>query len=357
MEYKKILITGGAGFIGSNIAIKLKENNSNIKVIALDNLRRRGSELNINRLKEHGISFKHGDIRNYGDLESIGKIDLIIECSAEPSVLAGYGSSPRYAIDTNLLGAVNCLELARKHKAGFIFFSTSRVYPMDKINSLKYIEKDTRFELDPNQSMPKGLSKKGISEEFALEGVRSFYGATKLSAELLLKEYINGYGIKGIINRCGVIAGPWQMGKIDQGFVALWVAAHIFGKKLIYVGFGGKGKQVRDVLHIDDLYDVLELQFKEIDIYNGNIYNIGGGDRNSISLKELTSLCERITGNRIRIGSINKTREADIKYYITDYTKLSKLTGWKPKRNLVKIIKDMEDWVSANKGILETVLF
>ena len=123
----RILITGGAGFVGSNLAIKLKENYSNIKITVLDNLKRRGSELNINRLKTKGIEFIHGDIRNKEDLELSWKVDLILECSAEPSVLAGTTSSPKYLINTNLIGTVNCLELARKNQADFIFLSALKL--------------------------------------------------------------------------------------------------------------------------------------------------------------------------------------------------------------------------------------
>ena len=130
----RLLITGGAGFVGSNLALDFKKNNPETHIIALDNLKRRGSELNLPRLKEDGIEFIHGDIRNKEDLEGTGKADLIIECSAEPSVMAGYNSSPEYLINTNLLGTVNCLEYARKCDADVVFLSTSRVYPVRTIN-------------------------------------------------------------------------------------------------------------------------------------------------------------------------------------------------------------------------------
>lgn len=355
MKYKNVLITGGAGFVGSNIAINYKRQNPAAKVVVLDNLRRRGSELNIGRLKEKKIDFLHGDIRNSSDLDNVGKTDLIIECSAECSVLAGYNSSPRYVIDTNLIGMINCLELARKYKAGFIFLSTSRVYPIEKINSLKFSETDKRFELKAKQSLP-GVSAKGFSEHFSLEGARSIYGATKLAGELLLKEYINGYGIKGVINRCGIISGPWQMGKADQGIIALWIAAHIYGKKLSYIGFAGKGKQVRDVLHIDDLYNALAIQWENLDYHNGQVYNIGGGRENTFSLKELTDLCQAITHNKILIEKMSLTRQADIIYYATDYSKFANTAGWSPKANLNRIIADVASWINENRQTLNKIL-
>lgn len=352
MQYKKILITGGAGFVGSNLAVRYKQDYSGTEVIALDNLKRRGSELNITRLKEKGIKFIHGDIRNYEDIDSVGEAGLVIECSAECSVLASYHNSPKYVIDTNLLGMANCLEYARKYKSDFIFLSTSRVYPVKKLNSLHLIEKESRFELSLEQNLI-GVSEKGISEEFPLDGVRSFYGTSKLAAELILQEYIEGYGLKGIINRCGVIAGPWQMGKVDQGVVTLWTARHIYGGKLSYIGFGGK--QVRDVLHVDDLYELIKLQLQKIDIHNGQIYNVGGGINNSLSLLEMTALCEKTVKNKINIDFVPETREADIPYYVTDFSKINKLTGWLPKIDVRKIVEDITEWILENKKTLQRI--
>jgi CDP-paratose 2-epimerase len=143
----KILITGGAGFVGSSLAISLKINYPDYQVFALDNLKRRGSELNLSRLKKHGVEFVHGDIRNKEDFDSIPAVDTVIEASAEPSVLAGLDGTPDYLINTNLVGTVNCLNYALKHKAAFIFLSTSRVYPIKTIETLNFVEEETRFAL------------------------------------------------------------------------------------------------------------------------------------------------------------------------------------------------------------------
>lgn len=355
MQYKTILITGGAGFVGSNLSIKFKENYPNIKIIAVDNLRRRGSELNLERLKKYGVEFIHGDIRNKEDLQSVSSFDLMIECSAEPSVLSGYNESPEYLINTNLIGTVNCLEMARKNKADIIFLSTSRVYPFKTINSLEYEELETRFELKPIQSI-EGVSQKGITEKFPLNGVRSLYGTTKLASELLLQEYIDAYGLRGVINRCGVITGPWQMGKVDQGFVVLWIARHIYGGELSYLGYGGKGKQVRDIIYINDLYELLDLQIKNIDRCNAQIYNIGGGKNISVSLKELTKICEEVTGNIIKIKSVSETRIVDIPYYITDFTKAQTEIGWTPRYSVIEIIEEIAKWIYNNKELLRSIL-
>jgi CDP-paratose 2-epimerase len=355
MKYKKILITGGAGFVGSNLALKLKKKYPEANVFCLDNLKRRGSELNIPRLKKAGINFVHGDIRNKEDFEEFGKIDLILECSAEPSVLAGITSSLSYLINTNLIGTINCLEFARQNKAAFVFLSTSRIYPIDPINNLNYVEEEKRFNLADKQTVA-GASKNGIAENFPLEGARSLYGTTKLCSELLLQEYIYNYGLKGVINRCGVITGPWQMGKVDQGVFVLWVARHIFDRKLSYIGYGGTGKQVRDFIHIDDLFDILDIQLNDIGKFSGNIYNIGGGLENSVSLEELTAICERVTGKKIEIDSVKENRPADLKLFITDCEKIKKLTGWKPKKNAEETVKDIAEWINENKESLKPIL-
>src|SRR5436305_13473701 len=152
-----ILITGGAGFAGSNLAVKLKKNYSLYTIIAFDNLKRRGSELNLPRLKAKDIIFMHGDIRCKEDLYFTNKIDLVIDASAEPSVLAGITSPVEQVINNNLSGTINCLELARNHKASFIFLSTSRVYPIASLEKANYKEEETRFSWT-NDQIIKGIS-------------------------------------------------------------------------------------------------------------------------------------------------------------------------------------------------------
>ncbi|HMB44658.1 MAG TPA: NAD-dependent epimerase/dehydratase family protein [Candidatus Methanoperedens sp.] len=351
----KILITGGAGFVGSNLAIEFKKNRKDVEIIAFDNLKRRGSELNISRLKTKGIEFIHGDIRNKEDFEALGNSDVVIECSAEPSVMAGVDSSPEYLLNTNLLGTVNCLEYVRKSGADVIFLSSSRVYPVRTINNLKFVEKPTRFELSDDQDVP-GVSSNGITEEFSLNGTRTLYGATKLASELLLQEYIETYGLRGVINRCGVLTGSWQMGKVDQGVVVLWVAKHLFNQSLSYIGYGGKGKQVRDILHVKDLYRLLEIQINNMDSHNGEIYNVGGGLERTISLLELTALCQKYTGHKISIERVNEDRAGDIRIYITDNSKISKKTGWKPEITIDQIIPEISGWIEKNSKHLRLIL-
>ncbi len=352
---KSILVTGGAGFVGSCLAMGLKARKADTRVAALDNLRRRGSELNLPRLKAAGVEFLHGDIRNPTDLAEAGPFDLLLECSAEPSVLAGYGGAPNYVLDTNLTGTLHCLEAARRHGAAIIFLSTSRVYPMATLRTLDYTESDTRFELADSQVVP-GASAAGIAEDFPLAGTRSLYGATKLASELILAEYLEMYGLRGIVNRCGVLTGPWQMGKADQGVVVLWAARHIYGGPLKYIGYGDQGKQVRDLLHVDDLLDLVCLQLEQLDALSGQTFNVGGGRRVSASLMELTELCRGFTGNTIEIAGEPENRAADIPLYLSDHARISAATGWQPRRSVEGTLESVCRWIHDHREALAPIL-
>lgn len=352
---EKVLVTGGAGFVGAALAIAAKRAYPSARVIAMDNLKRRGSELKLPILRERGVEFLHGDIRNPEDFDGIDGAEVVLECSAEPSILAGYGPSPGYVINTNLNGTVNCLEFARRCGAAMIFLSTSRVYPIEAQNSLPYTEENTRFSLAAGQSVT-GVSEKGISEDFPLAGARSMYGATKLSSELILHEYREAFGLSGIVNRCGIIAGPWQMGKVDQGVVVLWAARHVMGGTLDYIGYGGLGKQVRDMLHLDDLVSLMMYQMEHLDDLDGETFNVGGGLENSVSLCELTKVCEKLTGKSIEIGSVNEDRQGDVRIYYTDNTRVTERTGWRPERDVKTIVRDIVTWLETYKCELGPIL-
>lgn len=352
---KQILITGGCGFVGSHLAVNFKAKYPDYKVVALDNLRRRGSELNLNRLKEAGVEFVHGDIRNAYDLEAAGKVDVIIDAAAEPSVMSGLDGSSNYLVDTNFNGTVNCLNYALRHKADFIFLSTSRVYPIKHIEEAAFNETETRFQFDDQQNIA-GLSSQGLTEDFPMDGSRSIYGATKLGSELMVEEYNELLGLRSVINRCGVLTGPYQMGKVDQGVTVLWVARHFWQKPLSYIGYGGTGKQVRDILYIDDLFELVDWQMHNLDQVNGKTYNVGGGLENSVSLQELTMLCEEVTGNRIEIAGVPETRKADVRIYITDNSKVTRETGWKPKTHPREMIERIFEWIQSREAELQPIL-
>ncbi|HUE03346.1 MAG TPA: NAD-dependent epimerase/dehydratase family protein [Bryobacteraceae bacterium] len=343
--HERILVTGGAGFVGSSVALALKRSYPQTHVTAFDNLHRRGSELNLGRLREADVAFVHGDIRSLADLTALGEApDLIVECSAEPSAQAGYGGSPEYLIDTNLTGCYHCLELARRVHADFVFISTSRVYPYRRLNDLAYEEGPERFHLSAVQTMP-GASGLGVREEFSLDGPRSLYGMTKLAGELMVTEYADAYGIRCLIDRCGLLTGPWQMAKSDQGVIALWMAAHYFRRNLAYIGFDGSGRQVRDYLHIDDFCDLLLEQIGNFEAYAGRLFNVGGGLACSLSLQETTRLCEEITGNHIAIAPVAETRPADVRIYLTDHRRLTAVNGWRPRRDARATLGDIYEWI------------
>ena len=354
--YRHILVTGGAGFVGCALALALKRSDFGARVTAFDNLRRRGSELNLRRLREAEIGFVHGDVRSPGDLESLREPpDLIVECSAEPSAQAGYGGSPEYLIHTNLLGCFHCLELARRHRADFLLLSSSRVYPYGAINKLAYVEEETRYSLCGDQPVA-GASEHGISERFPLEGARSLYGMTKLAAELMVEEYADAYGLRTIINRCGLLTGPGQMAKSDQGVLGLWVAAHYFGRPLEYIGFHGTGKQVRDFLHVADLADLILAQLSNWDTWRGRTVNIGGGPSQSLSLVECTGWCRRITGRSIPISPNPQDRPADVRIYISDTRQAQALTEWRPLRNAERTLGEIFEWIRSEEEALRGVL-
>lgn len=354
-----ILITGGAGFVGSSLARLLRSEYPQWRITAFDNLKRRGSELNLPIFKENGIEFIHGDIRDRSDLENLpGTYDLIIEASAEPSVHAGTGGqSPTYLIDTNLMGTLNCLEFGRRRSGGMIFLSTSRVYSIPLMRGLRLREAETRFEPEEN-GQPHGFSQKGVTEDLATVGLgfRSLYGSSKLASELFIEEYSANYRYPTVINRCGVIAGAGQFGKTDQGVFTLWVARHAFGGALSYTGFGGKGKQVRDLLHPRDLFVLLKRQIEGLSGFRGEVFCAGGGLEGSVSLLEYTQLCRSITGNKIKISASPGTADVDIPYFVMDYSKAEGVFSWRPRMRPQDIVQDIFSWLETNSRQLKPLL-
>jgi CDP-paratose 2-epimerase len=352
---RRVLITGGAGFVGSGLAVALAGRHPDWQVVALDNLYRAGSELNLERLEQADVEFVRGDVRFPDQLEAAGHFDALIECSAEPSVMSGVEGDTRYLVETNLDGAHNCLELARHESAQFIFLSSSRVYPVETLASANLTETATRFELDSAQEVP-GLSGEGVSEQLPMTGRRTLYGATKLAAELLIEEYGFNFSIPTTVNRCGVIAGPWQMGKVDQGVFTHWMMAHCFDRPLSYIGFGGAGKQVRDLIHIDDLVDLIERQLLDPGHWDGLTFNIGGGRQFSLSLAETSAICVGLTGREVEIRSEPETRAGDIPVYLSDCRRLFDHTDWRPVRDPQTVLSDIHDWIEADRERLSGVL-
>jgi|TARA_B110000914_G_scaffold220050_1_gene229543 CDP-paratose 2-epimerase len=336
----KILITGGCGFVGSNLAIYLKKKLKNSKIFSLDNLFRKGSKINRARLKDSKITNYRINIQDYKKISKLPKFDLIIDCCAEPAIEIS-NSEPDRIIETNLTGTFNILKKCKIDKSKIIFLSTSRVYSIDSLRKLVKQKNITN----------KINIKFKINEEFQTKLPKSLYGFSKLSSEDLIKEYNYSDKIKYIINRFGVIAGPWQFGKQDQGFISMWVAKHLFKKKLSYIGFGGNGNQIRDVIHVDDVCKIIFIQIINFNKKFNNTFNIGGGLKNAISLKELTSKCEKLSGNKLKIRKLKKTSMFDIPYFVTDNKKINKFYNWNPSISIDQILKDVQKWLIENKKI------
>jgi CDP-paratose 2-epimerase len=352
----KILITGGCGFVGSNLAILFKQYYTDSEVYCLDNLSRRGSEINLQKVILAGGKFVHGDVRVKTDFDRIPSVDIVIDAAAEPSVLAGkIPGELENLIDTNLNGTINTLYFAKKHQAAIIFLSTSRVYPYDTLAEAELKILPKRFNLSNVQTY-KGITEKGVAENYPLEGLRSLYGATKLASEYFIQEFAYNFGIPAVINRCGVLSGPYQMGKIDQGVIVLWMAKHFWKGSLGYIGYGGLGQQARDVLHVRDLFRLVQWQITNLGLQKGQIFNVGGGLENTVSLAELTDLCTKITGNTITIGSSNENRPGDLPIYITDNSKIKQFSNWQPEIKVERLLNEIFDWFKKEENQLRTIL-
>jgi CDP-paratose 2-epimerase len=355
----KVLITGGCGFLGSRLALYLRERGH--EVVAMDNLVRRGSESNIERLQKHGVTFVHGDVRCFEDFSGLPPgIDCICDASAQPSVVSGY-ANPMFDITNNTLGVIHVLEFAREYRCPLIFCSTNRVYSADRINALPRGERATRFEWDcsawrnlPAESRPRGFDPKyGISEEFSLDGAgHSIYGVSKLMADVACQEYADAFDIPVIVNRLGVISGAGQFGKIDQGWVVWWAVACWFGLPLKYIGWGGK--QVRDILFVDDVCRLVDLQISQIRSLRSDVFNVGGGSANSLSLVEATQFFENRLGRSIPTSQIESPRKADTVIYLTDNRKVELVLGWKPRISLTEGLDSILAWIRDNEEELRT---
>ncbi|MBZ5700730.1 MAG: NAD-dependent epimerase/dehydratase family protein [Acidobacteriia bacterium] len=353
----RILITGGCGFVGSQLALHLTERGH--RVVAMDNLVRRGSEANIERLQKQGVEFVHGDVRNAEDFANLpAGIEFVCDASAQPSVVTGY-ANPVFDITNNALGVIRVLEYVRERRCPLLFCSTNRVYSADRINALPRREGATRLEWDaaawqklPPAERPRGFEPAhGISEEFSVDGGQhSIYGLSKLMADAACQEYAQAYDLPIVVNRFGVISGSGQFGKTDQGWFVWWAMAHWFGLPLKYIGWSGK--QVRDILFIEDVCRLVDLQMDRISRFRGEVFNAGGGAANSLSLLEATQLFTKATGRSLTITHEESPRKADLALYSTDNRKVERVLGWKPQVSLGEGLDRVLDWIRKNEAEL-----
>tara|TARA_R110002073_G_scaffold139640_8_gene289972 strand:- start:7500 stop:8564 length:1065 start_codon:yes stop_codon:yes gene_type:complete len=351
----KVLITGICGFVGRWIAEGLLESRSDLQVFGIDNLARSGSELNRQKIQSLGIHFVHGDLRNRSDLDPIPQVDWVIDCAALPSALAGtagHGSS-RNLIEHNLIGTLNLLEYCRQHQSGLILLSTSRVYSIRDLVSLPLTEAGDAFALDPESSLPAGVSHDGIDESFSTTPPVSLYGATKRASETMAWEYAEAFDFPLRINRCGVLAGAGQFGRADQGIFSYWIHSHLQQRPLRYIGFAGSGRQVRDCLHPWDVAQLVDKQITSgIDPTKPVIANVSGGVKSARSLSQLTQWCNEQFGNHT-IATSDEERPFDLPWIVLNSRLARDAWQWQPSRSTDRILTEIAEHARQHPAWLE----
>ena len=338
MKRPRVLITGICGFVGSALALELKRQIDGLEVLGIDNLSRPGSEQNRHFLKTNGCQFAHGDVRNPSDLESLPATDWVIDAAANPSVLGGVTAqtSSRQLMEHNLFGTVHILEYCKRHSAGLILLSTSRVYSGAKLARLPMEISNGAFTPRLAGMQEAGLSAQGVKENFTTEPPLSLYGAAKLASEDVAREYGMAFDFPVYVNRCGVLAGGGQFGRPDQGIFSFWIHSYRQKKTLKYIGFGGFGHQVRDCFHPRDLASLLGLQIQHPE-KAGKVLNVSGGLANSFSLAQLSGWCAARFGTH-PIGSDPEPRRFDVPWLVLDSTCAATEWDWRPKTGLEDIL-------------------
>ena len=352
----KVFITGSCGFVGSSVAAWLRQRDATLHVSGIDNFLRPGSETNRLRLKSLGVAVRHGDVRNASDFETLGAVDWVIDAAANPSVLAGIegATSTRQLVEHNLQGTINILEYCKRVGAGFLLLSTSRVYSIRALASLPTVVHKDAVVLDESRPLPPGVSKKGVSTEFSTEAPISLYGSTKLASEILALEYGDTFSLPVWINRCGVLAGAGQFGTADQGIFSYWIHAYAGQRPLKYIGFDGRGRQVRDAFHPDDLAALVHQQLTHSGTTTRRVFNVGGGPENALSLANLSAWCADRFGPHTVTADLTP-RPFDIPWFITDYSYATEQLGWRPARSLASILDEIAEHARQNRGWLDMV--
>ncbi len=350
----RILISGICGFVGSALARGIAAQAKGTEIHGIDSLARPGSETNRPVLEALGVRVAVGDIRSEQDVDSMPACDWVIDAAANPSVLAGVDgrSTPREAIEHNLYGTVNILEYCRRHRAGLILLSSSRVYSINRLSDVPVVASGRAFGLQGG-GFPDGAGPLGISENFSTASPISLYGATKLSSEALALEYGEAFGFPVFINRCGVLAGAGQFGRPDQGIVSYWINSHLRRRPLRYLGFGGKGLQVRDCLHPLDLMPLLEAQMAARGVSaEDRVVNVGGGLESAFSLLQLSDWCDARFGAH-EIEPDLSARRYDIPWLVLDSSKATRVWGWRPSTPLASVLDEVAAHAAAHPGWLE----
>ena len=352
----RILISGVCGFVGGTLARAFAHTGAGHTLYGFDNFIRPGSETNRDELKKLGVKIFHADLRAPSDLESLPAVDWVIDAAANPSVLAGVDgqTSSRQLVEHNLFGTLNLLEFCKRHRAGFILLSTSRVYSIPPLASLAVTVESDAYRPAPAAKHPLGVSPAGITEEFSTAAPVSLYGATKLGSEALALEYGETFGLPVWINRCGVLAGAGQFGRADQGIFSYWLNSHLRRRPLKYIGFGGHGHQVRDCLHPRDLVSLLDKQFSAPKFAAADrLANVAGGAASARSLCQLTAWCDEKFG-RHPIASDSTPRPFDLPWVVLDSARAQRLWSWQPRTTTNAILDEIAAHAHAHPNWLET---
>jgi CDP-paratose 2-epimerase len=349
----RVLVTGICGFVGRHVATDLKKSFAEIEIVGLDNLIRRGSEINLAPLKALGCLVVHGDVRVAEDIAELPRCDWIIDCAANPSVLAGVTGGTSQLVSHNLIGTLNLLEKCRRDSAGFFILSSSRVYSIAALNEIPLVERGSRFVVDETRAAPAGLSDHGVSEAFSTAAPVSLYGATKLASEIMALEYSAAFGFPVWIDRCGVIAGPGQFGRIDQGIFSYWIYQWLLGRPLSYIGYGGEGLQVRDFVSPRDLTRLVEKQLRNPTLKVPRIVNVGGGPARSMSLRELSGFCQKNLGPGPSVRSVAETRLYDLPYFVTDARIAEQAWDWRPEESADETLEAIARWARDHRAVVE----
>lgn len=355
----RILITGVCGFAGSTLARSILELRAQARITGIDNFIRPGSHSNVADLKRRGVNLLHGDVRSTSDFDAIPAADWVIDCAANPSVLAGVDgrTSSRQLVEHNLTGTVNMLEYCKQHRAGFTLLSTSRVYSIAPLAGLPVIERGGAFVLDEGRPLPAAVSSQGVSEEFPTAAPVSLYGATKLAGEALALEYGHTFDFPAYINRCGVLAGAGQFGRPDQGIFAYWIHSWFRQRPLRYIGFGGRGHQVRDCLHPADLAPLVLAQMETSAPPAQRILNLSGGAASARSLRQISDWCEGEFG-RHTVAADPAARPFDIPWMVLDSSLARRVWNWAPTRSTEEIMLEIAvharshpDWLDLSSPL------
>ena len=343
MERPYILITGGAGFIGTNLALRYLAQNQPVHIF--DNLSRSGVEQNAAELQQSypgRVQFTHADVRDRSAVEkAVSGAGTVYHLAAQVAVTTSL-EDPLADLSTNLLGTLHVLEAIRnaERKPPLLFTSTNKVY--GRLASVELAAGPTRHE-----PVDRSAARSGADERQPLEFL-SPYGCSKGSADQYVLDYARSFGIQAAVFRMSCIYGPYQLGSEDQGWVAHFLRQALKGEPItIY----GDGKQVRDLLFVEDLVDAMLLIQDNMGIAAGEAFNVGGGAQNSSSLIELIGEIELLTGTPVVVDH-GPERLADQRWFVADTSKIRNLLGWSPRTTIRGGLRALQNWYLGRPSLL-----